>query len=139
MRQQVRETGAESPDALRLDKWLWAARFFKTRGLAQEAIDTGRVLVAGERVKTARMLRVGELLTIKIGELEQQVLVRGLSSLRGPAPVARDLYLETEDSVKRRQERASLRRLATEPAWSIEEGRPTKRDRRQLDRLRGRA
>lgn len=139
MRQQVRETGAESPDTLRLDKWLWAARFFKTRGLAQEAIDTGRVLVAGERVKTARMLRVGELLTIKIGELEQQVLVRGLSSLRGPAPVARDLYLETEDSVKRRQERASLRRLATEPAWSIEEGRPTKRDRRQLDRLRGRA
>jgi ribosome-associated heat shock protein Hsp15 len=139
VRQQVRETGAESPDTLRLDKWLWAARFFKTRGLAQEAIDTGRVLVAGERVKTARMLRVGELLTIKIGELEQQVLVRGLSSLRGPAPVARDLYLETEDSVKRRQERASLRRLATEPAWSIEEGRPTKRDRRQLDRLRGRA
>jgi ribosome-associated heat shock protein Hsp15 len=139
VRQQARETGAESPDTLRLDKWLWAARFFKTRGLAQEAIDTGRVLVAGERVKTARMLRVGELLTIKIGELEQQVLVRGLSSLRGPAPVARDLYLETEDSVKRRQERASLRRLATEPAWSIEEGRPTKRDRRQLDRLRGRA
>lgn len=139
MRQQARERVADSPDALRLDKWLWAARFFKTRGLAQEAIDAGRVLVAGERVKTARMLRIGDLITIRVGDFEQQVLVRGLSSLRGPAPVARELYLETEDSARRRHEQASLHRLAIEPAWSIEEGRPTKRDRRQLDRLRGRA
>lgn len=131
------DTAADA-QAMRLDKWLWAARFFKTRGLAQDAIGTGRVMVSGERVKVARALRVGETVTVRTGDMEQQVIVRALSSQRGPAPIARELYEETEASIARRQEQASERRFASEPAWAIEQGRPTKRDRRQLDRLRGR-
>ncbi len=124
--------------AVRIDKWLWAARFFKTRGLAQDAIDSGRVLVAGERIKPARVVRPGDMLTVRIGDSEQQVKVLGVSERRGPAPQARLLYEETEASQLARAEQAELRRLAPEPAWSIAEGRPTKRDRRTLDRYRNR-
>ena len=131
------DTAADA-QAMRLDKWLWAARFFKTRGLAQDAIATGRVMVSGERVKIARALRIGEILTVTTGDIEQQVIVRALSSQRGPAPVARELYAETEASLVRRQEQAIRRQFSSEPAWTIEQGRPTKRDRRQLDRLRQR-
>lgn len=130
-----REDG--SRESIRLDKWLWAARFFKTRGLAQQAIEAGRVLVEGQRVKVARVLRVGERLTIRVADLEQQLVVLGLSDRRGPAPVARELYSETAESVARREEAARLRRIAPDPAWSIEQGRPTKRDRRQIERLKG--
>lgn len=121
---------------VRVDKWLWAARFFKTRGLAQEAIDLGRVLVEGERVKTARMLRLGERIALRAGEIERVVIVRGLSDQRGPAPVAQRLYEETAESVAAREAARERRRLFGEPAHEIE-GRPTKRDRRALDRARG--
>ena len=121
---------------VRVDKWLWAARFFKTRGLAQEAIDLGRVLVEGERVKTARMLRLGERIALRAGEIERIVIVRGLSDQRGPAPVAQRLYEESAESVAAREAARERRRLFGEPAHEIA-GRPTKRDRRALDRARG--
>lgn len=120
---------------VRLDKWLWAARFFKTRGLAQAAIESGRALVAGERVKPSRQLREGEMLTVTIGDVVREVQVIGLSENRGPAPVAQALYAETEASLRARAEAAARRRLAREPAESIV-GRPTKRDRRSIERLR---
>jgi len=123
---------------MRIDKWLWAARFYKTRGLAQEAIAQGRVRVAGERVKTTRMLKVGETLTVRVGDDERTVRVCGLSEQRGPAPVARALYEESADSLAAREAALERRRQAAEPAWTIE-GRPTKRDRRALDRARGEA
>jgi ribosome-associated heat shock protein Hsp15 len=121
---------------MRIDKWLWAARFFKTRGLAQDAIEAGRVLVEGERVKTARMLRVGERVYVRVGEVERTVVARELSEHRGPAPVAQRLYEETPESVSAREAARERRRLFSEPARAIE-GRPTKRDRRALDRAKG--
>jgi ribosome-associated heat shock protein Hsp15 len=121
---------------MRVDKWLWAARFFKTRGLAQDALEHGRVTVEGERVKTARTLRVGERVAIRVGDVERTVRVLGLSEQRGPAVVAQQLYEETAESVAAREAAREARRLSTEPAHAIE-GRPTKRDRRALDRARG--
>lgn len=122
---------------IRLDKWLWAARFFKTRGLAQQAIGAGRVLVDGERVKVARALRAGEGVTVRVGDQEQCVEVLVLSEQRGPATVARTLYRETPESLAKREALALQRRLAPEPAWAIEQGRPTKRDRREMERFQG--
>ncbi len=122
-------------DNLRLDKWLWAARFFKTRSLATDAIERGRVKVNEERVKPARNVRIGDVLDIDNGSSEWQVRVADLSDKRGPAPVAQQLYAETELSVQRRQQESERRRLFAEPAEAIH-GRPTKRDRRQLDRSR---
>jgi len=127
------ETGA---GAVRLDKWLWAARFYKTRSLAQDAIEQGRVRVDGERVKTARVLRIGERVWLRIGEVEREVIVMGLSDQRGPAPVAQQLYAETADSESARLAAREHRRLHAEPALEIH-GRPTKRDRRALERARG--
>lgn len=121
---------------MRIDKWLWAARFFKTRGLAQDAIENGRVLVDDERVKVARMLRVGETVTVRVADVVRTVVVRELSEQRGPAPVAQRLYEETAGSVAAREAARERRRFAAEPALAIE-GRPTKRDRRALDRARG--
>jgi ribosome-associated heat shock protein Hsp15 len=121
---------------MRIDKWLWAARFFKTRGLAQDAIDGARVLVEGERVKTARTLRIGETVTVRIGDLVRVVEVRGLSEQRGPAALAQQLYEETAESLVARAAERERRRLFSEPAHAIE-GRPTKRDRRALDRAKG--
>jgi len=120
---------------MRIDKWLWAARFFKTRGLAQDAIEHGRVLVGGERVKTARLLRVGERVSVRVGEVQRDLQVRGLSEQRGPASVAQQLYEESADSLAAREAAREQRRLYREPALAIE-GRPTKRDRRALDRAR---
>ncbi len=122
---------------VRLDKWLWAARFFKTRGLAQQAIEAGRVLVNRERVKVARALRPGEGVTVRVGDQEQCVEVLLLSEQRGPATVARTLYRETPESLAKREVLALQRRLAPEPAWAIEQGRPTKRDRRKIERFQG--
>ncbi len=122
-------------DSFRLDKWLWAARFFKTRSLATEAIERGRVTVNEERVKPARNVRIGDLLDIDNGSSTWQVRVEGLSDKRGPAPVAQQLYAETDLSVQRRAQEAERRKLFAEPAEGIH-GRPTKRDRRQLDRSR---
>jgi ribosome-associated heat shock protein Hsp15 len=121
--------------AVRLDKWLWAARFYKTRGLAQAAIEKGQVLVGGERVKAARMLKPGERLSIVQGDTERQVEVAVLSDVRRSAPLAQALYRETPESVARREEHGRLRKLYREPAREIF-GRPTKRDRRELQRVR---
>ena len=121
-------------DEIRIDKWLWAARFFKTRSLAQDAVEHGRALVDGERVKVAHALRVGRRVTVRIGDAEQVVVVRGLSDQRRGAPEARLLYEETPDSVKARQAQRERRRLFAEPAAGLT-GRPTKRDRRRIDDL----
>jgi ribosome-associated heat shock protein Hsp15 len=121
-------------EGLRLDKWLWAARFFKTRSLATEAVDRGRVTINGDRVKPARNVKIGDTLEIDNGSDQWEVDVMGLSDVRGPAPVARNLYEETDVSVARRAAVAENRRLYREPGTTIK-GRPTKRDRRELDKL----
>ena len=120
-------------DKLRIDKWLWAARFYKTRSLASEEIDKGRVEVNGQEVKPAREVKVGDHVSLRQAAVTRSVVVKGLSGLRGPAPVAQRLYEETAESVKAREEAAERRRFAPEPALSIEQGRPTKRGRRELD------
>jgi ribosome-associated heat shock protein Hsp15 len=122
-------------DSMRLDKWLWCARFYKTRGLATEEIGKGRVTVNGQNVKAARELRVGNTVTLRQGPITRTVVVRALSAMRGPAPVAQQLYEETPESIAARQLAAEQRRLAPEPASSLQEGRPTKRDRRDIERV----
>jgi ribosome-associated heat shock protein Hsp15 len=120
-------------DKLRIDKWLWAARFYKTRTLANEEVIKGRIEVNGQEVKPARELKVGDTVSLRQGIVKRTVVVKGLSAMRGPAPVAQQLYEETPESVKSREQAAEQRRLAPEPAHSIEQGRPTKRGRRELD------
>lgn len=119
---------------VRIDKWLWAARLFKTRSLATQAIDLGRVRVEGERIKPARDVHVGEHLEIALGEARVEVIVRALGTVRGPAPVARTLYVETAASIARREARSALHRYGAEPAAAIK-GRPTKKEGRLLRRL----
>lgn len=126
----------ETQGKVRLDKWLWAARFFKTRGLSTEAIDKGHVRLNGLPVKPSREVKVGDTLELRIAQETRTVVVRGLSGVRGPAPVAALLYEETAESLKQRKETAEQRRLAPEPAHSQPMGRPTKRDRRQIEDLR---
>jgi ribosome-associated heat shock protein Hsp15 len=121
--------------SVRIDKWLWAARFFKTRSTAQQAVEGGKVRVNGERVKPAKDLRVGDELSIQIGASEWAIRVEQLSDKRGPATVARTLYAEDEASRIRREELAALRKFAADPAQD-RHGRPTKRERRELDRWR---
>ncbi len=117
----------------RIDKWLWAARFYKTRALAVDEIERGRVQVAGSTVKPARELKPGDVITLRQGHAVRTVVVRGLSPMRGPAPVAQQLYEETPESIAAREQAAAARRLAPEPAHAIAQGRPTKRDRRAID------
>jgi len=119
---------------MRVDKWLWAARFFKTRGLAQQVIAAGRVKIAGERIKPSHSVKVGEALVVRVGEYEWHVEVKGLSERRGPAIEGRKLYEETEASRAERQRRSDIGRWAADPAATIK-GRPTKRDRRRLEGL----
>ena len=121
-------------DSLRIDKWLWAARFYKTRSLAAEEIGKGRVQVNGQNAKASREVKPGDRVHLRQGQVEREVLVRGISAARGSAPVAQQLYEETPESVQRREAAVQQRRLAAEPALSIEQGRPTKRDRRQMDK-----
>ena len=116
----------------RLDKWLWAARFYKTRALAGEEVERGRITVNGQLAKPSREVRVGDRLVLRHGDVTRTVDVRGLSGPRGPAPKAQALYAETPDSVAERLKAAEARRLGAEPAQSLDHGRPTKRDRRQL-------
>lgn len=118
---------------VRVDKWLWAARFFKTRSGAQQAIDGGRVKLNGERIKPAKTLTVGDTLVIHIGIYEWTITVREVSDRRGPASVARELYEERAESVARRVELAERRKAFGHPG-AEREGRPTKRERRQLER-----
>ena len=120
-------------DKLRIDKWLWAARFYKTRTLASEEIARGRVEVNGQEVKPARDVKAGDTVALRQGPVTRTVVVKGLSGVRGPAPVAQQLYEETPESIKAREQAAERRRLAPEPALTIEQGRPTKRGRRELD------
>lgn len=117
---------------VRLDKWLWAARFFKTRGLATEEIGKGRVQVNEQPAKASRELHVGDRIEFRQGSVARCVVVKALSHMRGPASVAQGLYEETPESLARRAEIAAQRRQGVEPALSLEQGRPTKRDRRQL-------
>jgi ribosome-associated heat shock protein Hsp15 len=124
-------------EKLRLDKWLWAARFYKTRSLAADEVGKGRVLVNDQPAKPAREVKLNDLITLRKGEIPMHVHVRGVSHVRGPAPVAQQLYEETPQSVAARERHAEMRRLAPEPAQGIEVGRPTKRDRRLIDRMRG--
>jgi ribosome-associated heat shock protein Hsp15 len=123
---------ARPAQGVRLDKWLWAARFFKTRSLAIEEIGRGRVVVNGRAAKPSREVRLGDTIELRQGQLARTVEVTGVSSVRGPAPVAQTLYRETADSLAAREAAAAARRLAPEPAESIAQGRPTKRERRQL-------
>ena len=119
---------------VRLDKWLWAARFYKTRGLAHEAVEGGRIRLAGDRVKPSREVRVGDMLNLQINDLEWVVSVLKLSELRGPASEARELYAETEASLAARLAVIEQRRLAVEPGTSIR-GRPSKKDMRLIHRF----
>jgi ribosome-associated heat shock protein Hsp15 len=127
-------------DKMRLDKWLWAARFFKTRSLATQAIELGRVKLNGERVKPAHDVRPGDRLVVHIGDSDWTLTVHALAMQRGPAPVAQRLYEEDPASHARRQQQASERKLAASPAASPAaetKGRPTKRDRRHIHRFTG--
>ncbi len=118
---------------MRLDKWLWAARFFKTRGLAQAAVGGGKVKLNGERVKPAKEVAPGAELMIRIGEFEWAVTVKALSDKRGPAEIARKLYEEDEASCARRIAQVADRR-AHASVWGERKGRPTKRERREMER-----
>jgi ribosome-associated heat shock protein Hsp15 len=123
---------------VRMDKWLWAARFFKTRALSARACDLGRILSNGQLAKASRDVRVGDLLQIKNDGGDFQVNVLGLSEMRGPAAVAQTLYRETDASRELRLKLAEERRLSSH-FEATREGKPSKRDRRDLARLRGRA
>jgi ribosome-associated heat shock protein Hsp15 len=123
-------------DNVRIDKWLWAARFFKTRSLAADAVDRGRVRIGGEPIKPARAVKVDDKIFIDNGSSRWEVVVLGLSDKRGPAPVAQALYRETEESVTKREHDQEARRLFPEPSSTIK-GRPTKRDRRAITRAGG--
>ena len=120
-------------DSVRIDKWLWAARFFKTRTLATYAVENGKVRLNGERVKPAHSVKTGVLLDIDNGSTCWQVNVVALAEVRGSAAVAQTLYMETEESVVKRQLVAEQNRYFREPGAGLK-GRPTKRDRRQIDK-----
>jgi ribosome-associated heat shock protein Hsp15 len=129
----TKQTAVET--AVRVDKWLWAARFYKTRSAAQQAIDGGKVRLNGERTKPAKDVKAGDRLSLHIGQYDWHINVLQVSSHRGPAPVARTLYAEDEESRVARENDIAKRRVTFEPAAARKgEGRPTKRDRRDLER-----
>ncbi len=121
-------------DSVRIDKWLWAARFFKTRSLATDAVNGGKVRLNGERIKPARSVKEGDTLEIDNGATEWEVVVTAVADKRGSASIAQTLYTETEQSVAERQRKAEQRLFFREPGEAIK-GRPTKRDRRQLSKV----
>jgi ribosome-associated heat shock protein Hsp15 len=125
---------SESETRLRLDKWLWAARFFKTRSLASAAIDGGKVRLNGNHVKPAKEVAVDDVLDISLGEQQWTLTVRALNAQRRPAPEARQLYEETAESQSRRQRAMEMRKLAPPPGAGLK-GRPTKRAGRQIRRF----
>ncbi|WP_024868123.1 RNA-binding S4 domain-containing protein [Pseudoxanthomonas suwonensis] len=127
-------TEAATLEHVRLDVWLWAARFFRTRSLAKQAVETGKVDVAGQRAKPSRSLRVGESLQVTRGEERFDIVVRGLSETRGPAPVAQALYEETAGSKTRREEQR-LQRAAMRDGYRPPEHKPDKRARRLIQAL----
>jgi ribosome-associated heat shock protein Hsp15 len=121
-------------EKIRIDKWLWAARFFKTRSLATDEVQRGRVQMEQRDIKPSREVQVGDTVTLWQGQVKRTVVVKGISGQRGSAPVAQLLYEETAESLAKRAQEAERRRLSPEPAASIEHGRPTKRDRRDLEK-----
>lgn len=123
-------------EKLRIDKWLWAARFFKTRSLAADEIGKHRVQVNEEVAKASREVKIGDSVAVRVGTVTRVVRVLGISGQRGPAPVAQKLYEETLESLAAQAAARELRRMGSEPALAIEQGRPTKRDRRELDQAR---
>jgi ribosome-associated heat shock protein Hsp15 len=125
---------SEPQERVRIDRWLWAARFYKTRSLATAAVNGGKVEVNGERAKPARLIRLGDAVSVRQPPFEWQLLVRGLAARRGPASVAQGLYEETPESRAARQRLQEQLRVA-QPLFVYEEkGRPTKKDRRMIDR-----
>lgn len=126
----------DADEKTRLDKWLWAARFFKTRALAADAIESGKIEVNDGRPKRGRAVHVGDRIGIRLGPYEHQVVVRALSGRRGPAAVAKELYEETPESIATRERTAERLRSAPPPVF-YEGGRPTKKNRRDFERLRG--
>ncbi len=132
-------------DKIRIDKWLWAARFYKTRSLTTDAIGKGRVEINGQTAKASREVKVGDIVSTRQGDIvstrqgdiNRTLRVLGLSDQRGPAPMAQALYEETPESIALREKTSIQRRLAREPALSIEQGRPTKRNRRELEKAKG--
>jgi ribosome-associated heat shock protein Hsp15 len=127
-------TVAEDAGRVRIDKWLWAARFFKTRSLATQAVEGGKVRVGGERVKPGKEVRPGDRVQVQLGEYQWDLTVLALSDRRGPATVARSLYREDEASRERRERQQAERRLLAEPGAGVK-GRPTKKARRQIRRF----
>ena len=123
---------SEATDKLRIDKWLWAARFYKTRSLAADAVEGGKVTLQGARLKPAKAVGIGDRLEIRVGKFSYEVEVLGLSGKRGGAPDAQKLYRETEASRARREEIAAQLRAQPQPTFK---GRPTKRDRRDIERF----
>lgn len=123
------EIGAEK---VRLDKWLWAARFFKTRSLSADEIGRGRVQVNGQSAKSSREVRVGDRIELRQGHVARTVIVKAADDRRGSASIAGEMFEETADSIALRSKQALERRMNTEPSLAIDQGRPTKRDRRQL-------
>jgi ribosome-associated heat shock protein Hsp15 len=124
----------QQPAGLRIDKWLWAARFFKTRGLAAEAVNGGKVHVNGRRVKPARCVRAGDQVQVQRAQESMQVIVQGISEKRGPAKEASKLYAETEESISKREEMALQRKLNAQ-MHPHNERKPGKRDRRHIIRF----
>jgi ribosome-associated heat shock protein Hsp15 len=122
-------------ERLRVDKWLWAARFYKTRSIAKAAIEGGKVHLDGQRVKVSREITIGERLTIKQGWEEKEVIVKSLSDQRGPAPVAQMLYEETQESAQRREREAQARKAAG-GAMARPVQKPGKHERKALEKLR---
>ncbi|MDB5835110.1 MAG: RNA-binding protein [Caballeronia sp.] len=130
------QISTDSGARLRIDKWLWAARFFKTRSLASDAVEKGRVRIGGANVKPSKDVRVGDLVEIEIEHVLWQVNVLGICEVRGPAPIAQTLYAETDSGREKRVAESERRKTYREPAAALQ-GRPTKRDRRIIDKLSG--
>jgi ribosome-associated heat shock protein Hsp15 len=127
---------ADKPGRLRIDKWLWAARFYKTRSLAVRAVEGGKVKLNGERVKPGKEVKTGDQLEVRAGELQWRVEVRAVALRRGPAAEAALLYAEGDQSRARREHMIAMRRAGPHPANEVH-GRPTKRDRRMIRRFTG--
>ncbi|MDB5784756.1 RNA-binding S4 domain-containing protein [Caballeronia mineralivorans] len=130
------QISTDSSARLRIDKWLWAARFFKTRSMASDAVEKGRVRIGGANVKPSKDVRVGDLVEIEIEHVLWQVNVLGICEVRGPAPIAQTLYAETDAGREKRVAESERRKTYREPAAALQ-GRPTKRDRRIIDKLSG--